>query len=123
MPSVSWLEVKTGNHFSQNPFVFANVSRKQAGEYICHARNPCGNDSKSGILTVICKYIYFLEYAKLEETLTKIKNLYYKLCGSTTFYEFYANLKAKHCWPIVIVGVGFDDDGSINFVRVFSFFC
>ncbi|XP_015760644.1 PREDICTED: hemicentin-1-like isoform X4 [Acropora digitifera] len=53
MPSISWLEVKTGNHFSQNPFVFANVSRKQAGEYICHARNPCGNDSKSGILTVI----------------------------------------------------------------------
>ena len=74
MPSVSWVEVKTGNHFSQNPFMFANVSREQAGEYICHARNPCGNDSESGILTVNCKYIYFLEYAKLEETLKKTKN-------------------------------------------------
>ena len=74
MPSVSWLEVKTGNHSSQNPFLFANVSRNKAGEYICRASNPCGHDSKSGILTVICKYIYSLEYAKLEETLKKIKN-------------------------------------------------
>ena len=61
VPSVSWLEVKTGNQSSQNPFVFASVSRKQAGKYICHASNPCGNDSKSGILTVICKCIYFLK--------------------------------------------------------------
>ena len=55
MPNVSWLEVKTGIRFLENPLVFSNVSRKQAGEYICHASNPCGNDSKSGILTVNCK--------------------------------------------------------------------
>ena len=60
MPSVSWLEVKTGNHFFENPLVFANVGRKQAGEYICHASNACGNDSKIGILSVNCKYINFL---------------------------------------------------------------
>ena len=60
MPSVSWFEVKTGNRFSENPLVFANVSRQQAGEYICEATNPCGNDSKKGILIVNCKYIYFL---------------------------------------------------------------
>ena len=60
MPSVSWVEVKTGNCFFENPLVFANVSRKQAGEYICQATDPCGNDSKIGILSVNCKYIYFL---------------------------------------------------------------
>ena len=60
LPSVSWLEVKTGNRFFGNSPVFANVSRKQAGEYICEATNPCGNDSKIGILSVNCKYIYFL---------------------------------------------------------------
>ena len=60
MPSVSWLEVKTRNHFSGNPLVFANVSRKQAGEYICQANNLCGNDSEKGILSVNCKYIFFL---------------------------------------------------------------
>ncbi|XP_067033410.1 hemicentin-1-like isoform X2 [Acropora muricata] len=52
MPSVSWVEVKTGSRFSENPLVFTNVSRKQAGEYICHASNPCGNDSMKGILSV-----------------------------------------------------------------------
>ncbi|XP_044180698.1 hemicentin-1-like isoform X2 [Acropora millepora] len=52
MPSVSWLEVKTGNRFFENPLVFANVSRKQAGEYTCETNNPCGNDSKKGILSV-----------------------------------------------------------------------
>ena len=58
MPSVSWLEVKTGNRFSENALVFANVIRKVMGEYICEANNSCGNDSKKGILTVNCKYIY-----------------------------------------------------------------
>ncbi|XP_015775159.1 PREDICTED: hemicentin-2-like isoform X8 [Acropora digitifera] len=52
MSSVDWLEVKTGIRFFENPLAFSNVSRKQAGEYICHASNACGNDSKSGILTV-----------------------------------------------------------------------
>ena len=60
MPSVSWLEVKTGNRSSENLLVFTNVSRKQAGEYICEATNSCGNDSKTVILSVNCKYIYFL---------------------------------------------------------------
>ncbi|XP_074634404.1 hemicentin-1-like isoform X2 [Acropora palmata] len=52
MPSVSWEEVKTGSRFYENPLVFTNVSRKQAGEYICHASNACGNDSMKGILSV-----------------------------------------------------------------------
>ncbi|XP_067056801.1 hemicentin-1-like isoform X2 [Acropora muricata] len=52
MPSVSWLEVKTGTHFFRNPLALTNVSRNQSGEYICQASNPCGNISKSGILTV-----------------------------------------------------------------------
>ena len=60
MPSVSWLEVKTGNRSSENPLVFTNVSRKQAGYYICEATNPCGSDFKTVILSVNCKSIYFL---------------------------------------------------------------
>ena len=60
MPSVSWVEVKTGNRSSENPLVFTSVSRKQAGEYICEATNPCGNDSKTVTLSVNCKYIYLL---------------------------------------------------------------
>ena len=55
MSSVYWLEVKTEIRFFKNLLVFRNVSRKNAGEYICHASNACGNDSKSGILTVHCK--------------------------------------------------------------------
>ncbi|XP_074634419.1 uncharacterized protein LOC141892971 isoform X2 [Acropora palmata] len=52
MPSVSWLEVKTGTRFFENPLALTNVSRNQSGEYICQGSNPCGNDSKSGTLTV-----------------------------------------------------------------------
>ena len=37
------------------------------------------------------------------------------------FYEFYANLTARHCWPIVIVVVGVVVDGSI-FVLILSVF-
>ena len=70
MPAVSWLEVKTGNRFAENPLVFANVSRKPAGEYICQATNPCRDDARKGILTVNCKYI-ILKDAILEETLAK----------------------------------------------------
>ena len=55
MSSVYWLEVKTGIRVFENPLAFSNVSREQAGEYICHASNACGNYSKSGILTVNCK--------------------------------------------------------------------
>ena len=57
-PSVSWLEVKTSTRFFENPLPLTNVSRNQAGDYICEAYNTCGNDSESGILTVNCKYIY-----------------------------------------------------------------
>ena len=55
MSSVYWLEVKTGIRLFENPLAFSNVSREQSGEYICRASNACGNDSKSGILTVNCK--------------------------------------------------------------------
>ena len=72
MPSVSWLEVKTGSRFTENPLVFANITRKQAGEYICEATNPCGNNSEKGILSVNCKYIYFFRMLNLiEVTLAK----------------------------------------------------
>ena len=57
-PSVTWLEDKTSTRFFENPLPLINVRRNQAGDYICEAYNTCGNDSKSGILTVNCKYIY-----------------------------------------------------------------
>ena len=62
MPSVSWIEVKNRNRFFGNPLVLAHVRRTQAGDYLCEANNTCGNDSKIGILTVNCKYIYSLGY-------------------------------------------------------------
>ncbi|XP_068685516.1 uncharacterized protein [Montipora foliosa] len=52
MPSVSWLEVKTGNRSFENPLVLSSVSRDKAGEYKCKASNVCKNDTKSLILTV-----------------------------------------------------------------------
>ncbi|XP_074634266.1 neuronal growth regulator 1-like [Acropora palmata] len=52
MSSVYWLALKTGIRLFENPLAFSNVSREQSGEYICRASNACGNDSKSGILTV-----------------------------------------------------------------------
>ena len=71
MPSVSWLEVKTGTRFFENPLALTNVSRNQSGEYICQGSNPCGNDSKSGTLTVNCEYVCFRILLKFEETLVK----------------------------------------------------
>ena len=59
VPSVSWLEVKTGTRFFGNPLALTNVSRNQSGEYICQASNPCQNNSNSGILTVNCEYVCF----------------------------------------------------------------
>ena len=61
-PSVSWLEVKTSTRYFGNTLALINVTREQAGDYICEANNTCGNDSKSGILIVNCKYIYILGY-------------------------------------------------------------
>ncbi|XP_068685505.1 hemicentin-1-like isoform X2 [Montipora foliosa] len=52
MPSVSWLEVKTGNRSFENPLVLSSVSRDKAGKYKCEASNVCKNDTKSLILTV-----------------------------------------------------------------------
>jgi len=71
MPSVYWLEVKTGTRFFENPLALTNVSRNQSGEYICQGSNPCGNDSKSGTLTVNCEYVCFRILLKFEETLVK----------------------------------------------------
>ena len=65
MPSVSWLEVNTGNRSFENPLVLTSVSRDKAGEYKCEASNVCKNDSKSSILIVNCKY-EILKFSKIE---------------------------------------------------------
>ena len=55
MPSVSWTEVRTGDRTEGNVRSLINVSRGDAGEYKCEARNFCGNDSKSTFVIVNCK--------------------------------------------------------------------
>ena len=57
MPSVSWTEVRTGDHTEGNTRALVNVSRSDAGEYKCEASNFCGNDSKSTFLIVNCKWL------------------------------------------------------------------
>ena len=56
MPSVSWTEVRTGDHTEGNIRVLFNVSRSDAGKYKCkQSSNFCGNDSKSTFVIVNCK--------------------------------------------------------------------
>ena len=55
MPSVSWTEVRTGDHTEGNIRVLFNVSGIDAGKYKCEASNFCGNDSKSTFVIVNCK--------------------------------------------------------------------
>ena len=55
LPMVSW--IKVGDDISTNgsELVFTNISRTQAGEYICEASNGCGNASETASIEVQCK--------------------------------------------------------------------
>ena len=37
-----------------------NISRYNAGEYKCEATNDCGNNSASTFLTVLCKWLFYI---------------------------------------------------------------
>ena len=53
--SVTWTAVSTGNQSMGKRRELTNISRSDAGEYKCEARNDCGNASASTFLTVLCK--------------------------------------------------------------------
>jgi len=42
VPTVMWIKVTTGEHIKGNPLNITNISRAQAGEYKCTAKNICG---------------------------------------------------------------------------------
>ena len=54
-PVVSWINVRSANRTAGNVLEFDNISRHEAGEYICEARNPCRNATESATINVQCK--------------------------------------------------------------------
>ena len=60
MPSVSWTKVSHDEHYTGKILNFINISRNDAGNYICEASNRCGNDSKTESINVFCKYYVLL---------------------------------------------------------------
>ena len=54
-PTVMWTKVMTGEHIEGNPLTITNISRAQAGEYMCTANNTCGVDSTVMNINVQCK--------------------------------------------------------------------
>ena len=54
---VSWINVRSGRQTATlvNELVFENISRHEAGEYRCKARNPCRNATESATIDVQCK--------------------------------------------------------------------
>ena len=53
--TVTWTEVSSGGQSNAVMRYLTNISRYNAGEYICEATNVCGNSSASIFLTVLCK--------------------------------------------------------------------
>ena len=56
-PTVMWTKIMTGEHIKGNPLNIANISRAQAGEYMCTANNTCGVDSTVVDIDVQCKNV------------------------------------------------------------------
>ena len=54
-PMVSWIKVGDDVSTSGSELVFTNISRTQAGEYMCEASNLCGNASETASIEVQCK--------------------------------------------------------------------
>ena len=74
MPTVTWLEITTGNHTFGDPHVLTNISRTSAGEYVCEATNVCGNDSQALTLTVNCEY-WFSKNSKIISIVKHLQSL------------------------------------------------
>ena len=53
--TVTWTEVSSGSQSNGVMRYLTNISRNNAGEYICEAANDCGKSTASTFLTVLCK--------------------------------------------------------------------
>ena len=53
--TVTWTEVSSRNQSNGFMRYLTNISRYNAGEYICEAANDCGKSSASTFLIVLCK--------------------------------------------------------------------
>ena len=54
-PTVSWVNVSSGQRRNGSVLVLTNINRNEAGEYKCEASNECGNVSVSANIDVHCK--------------------------------------------------------------------
>ena len=55
LPMVSWIKVGGDMSTNGSELVFTNISRTQAGGYVCEASNLCGNASETVSIVVQCK--------------------------------------------------------------------
>ena len=55
LPMVSWIKVGGDVSTNGSELVFTNISRTQAGEYMCEASNLCRNTSETASIEVQCK--------------------------------------------------------------------
>ncbi|XP_015750042.1 PREDICTED: hemicentin-1-like isoform X5 [Acropora digitifera] len=72
-PVVSWINVLSGNRTHGNVLEFENVSRHEAGEYRCEARNPCRNATESATIDV--QYAPEITNISATQTLNKDETL------------------------------------------------
>ena len=59
-PTVTWRNVKRGEISEGNPLNITKITRAQAGEYKCTAKNTCGVESATINIDVQCKRRMFL---------------------------------------------------------------
>ena len=53
--TVTWTEVSRRSQSNGIMRYLTNINRSNAGEYVCKAKNDCGNSSARTFLTVLCK--------------------------------------------------------------------
>ena len=54
-PTVSWINVASGQRTNSSELEFSNISRSEAGEYRCEASNDCGSAVEAVNVTVLCE--------------------------------------------------------------------
>ena len=56
-PTVSWINVGSGQRTNSTVLEFTNINRSEAGQYRCEASNVCGSAVEAVNVTVQCEYI------------------------------------------------------------------
>ena len=54
-PTVSWINVASGQRTNSSELEFTKISRSEAGEYRCEASNDCGSAVEAVNVTVLCE--------------------------------------------------------------------